>query len=851
MAFNAFRDPVAEAQRINAEKEAKELSSQMEKTSDDKGETEGGVENRISQQNLLLAYCDRLELDYYKSYTAGEQQEKYPKIILVDDMSLTAYGQSEQFKNTPHHIKKSRDEDAGKVYYSYEDLNIFMNSLDPLALSMLQPYIKFTKVYKGKEYVLDLEDANRATLRAFLSGKERGVGSIGHKKEVPGGFGIEKFDLEYLVNKESKYLFDLYKIHFEFFFGSMEDIQANLGTEDNKYSVLDVLIAFPDDVKKFQMAPGLVAETDVSNAYKVSVEIGYNIDGFEDIKDDKSKVMVKQEWYNILKRNNNIDFNKFRELIKKMRFKIDAQVYKWDPKFTEDGNIRFQFDLFGYERGLGSHPASNVLLDNSLLDDYVKLSKDVKNLTKEEAAKKDEKEKNDKAQKKVNVEKYKLKEIALKSPFYFSGFTGKNWEMQIDSAALTGGIDTFSFFGVDELTVKNNNVPPTDNVFVYDFASIMNKNSRGSELQVDIEKKGFIERFKDKRGRLFTDLNEDTVNIPYFYLGDLLKYISMVSSANLTQPVFMGANQTSPDSFLPPGSYVEFVLGKVAIYLPGISGSRRKKDISIGAIPVAWDLFLDWWYKKISSRPNLIYKLEEFLQDFIGYFFSEVLTTKDEFGLSDIEIGSHVTATLINHFNSNSQKKVSYYLYQNSLQDRYPMRFFIGNRRGMMKTCEFAVEDDQHLNSYMMASAVEGTLPDNNLQTQRAMYNVNIELFGNAIMQPGMLIEVVPTIIGAPLGNMNKFQSLYDLGIGGFYNIVSSKITLDQGTFNTSIHGKYYGKPMDGMRAHDEFYFSGMKPGLNETILNSELDPQTKVTKEDYARNDIKDWEAAQDSLQK
>lgn len=784
-------------------KEAK----QIEKSATDTGETTEGVENRTSQQNLLLAYCDKLELDYYKSYdklrrSAGIDEvdpPQYPRIVLVDDMSLTAYGQSEEFKNSPHNIKRARDEESGKVYYSYEDLNIFMNSLDPLALSMLQPYIKFTKWYKGKEYVLDLEDANRATLRAFLSGKEHGIGTIGHKKEVPGGFGIEKFDLEYLVNKESKYLFDLYKIHFEFFFGSMEDVQANLGTENNKYSVLDVLIAFPDDVKKFQMAPGLVAETDVSNAYKVSIEVGYNIEGFEEIKDDKRKVMVKQEWYNILKRNNNIDFNKFRELIKKMRFKIDAQVYKWNPKFTEDGNIRFQFDLFGYERGLGNHPTSNVLLDNALLDSYVKLSKDVKNLSKEEAAKKEEKEKNDTAQKKVNVEKYKLKEIALKSPFYFSGFTGKNWEMQIDSAALTGGIDTFSFFGVDDLTVKNNNVPMIDSVFVYDFASIMNKRSRGSELQVDIKKKKL-------RSSEYETRYAKTVNIPYFYLGDLLKYISMMASKNLTQQVYMGANQASPDSYLPQGSYVEFMLGKIAIYLPGISGQKRQKDINIGAIPIAWDLFLDWWYKKISSRPNLIYKLEEFLQDFIGYFFSEMLMTKDEFNLSDVEIGSHVTVTQTYIGDPKSPKKISYYLYQSNLQDRYPMRFYIGNRRGMMKSCEFAVEDDQHLNSYMMASAVEGTLPDNNLQTQRAMYNVNLELFGSAIMQPGMLIEVVPTIIGAPLDNINKLQSLYDLGIGGFYNVVSTKVSLDQGSFNTSVHGKYYGKTLDKLGPLKDFF---------------------------------------------
>jgi hypothetical protein len=633
------------------------------------------------------------------------------------------------------------------------------------------------------------------------------------------------------------------------FFGSMEDIRANLSASNDVYSPLDVLIAFPSEVGKFQMSPGQVSEQEVSNAYKVTIEVGYNIDSFSS---DGSVGQIRDAWYNILKRNNGIGFDKFADLMKKMRFRIEAQIYKWSPQVTENGNIKFQFDFFGYDRGIGSHPASNILMDNKLLDDFAKLEKTESEKVKDGMSKKEKADTEKKSGETIKSAQSNLKGIALRFPRTISTVMDNNWSFVIDgvgfgaaeSGGLLDGLDAINDLLRFTAKTEHFRAPLVESLVLYDYKSIMKDGGNSSTLIVNTEGKV---PSKVIPGRMVKGGLKDKIRIPYFYLGDLLNYFASMATTNLT--AFFQFKDSSDKSFLPQGSYVEIITGNIEIVIPGLFGEKRKKVINISALPIAWDVFLAWWYDKISSRPNLVYKLEEFLQDFFGYFFNSMLQSKDEFHLSDIEIGSHVITKKLNPEIPNSAQIVSYYLYQNNLQDRKPMRFFIGNRRGMMKSCNFSVEDDQHLNSYMMASAVEGSVPDNNLQIQRAMYNVDMELFGNAILQPGMLIEVVPTIVGAPLGSVGSFASLYDLGIGGFYNVVSTKIELDQGTFKTSIHGKYYGKPaisaeehFKDMESHRQFYFSRTGTGQDETIFNAQLDPQSDAALLDKKSESSGDW---------
>lgn len=800
------------------------------------------IDNRVNQQVILFSFIDELQNGYMRA-RKNQPQKKYgsrfekqtqkkkhknTSIVLKEDLTSLSKNTSMDAKNSPHNIKIQRDLDVGNIYYSLQDLNVFLNGLDPLILSMLQPYIRFTKEHKGKKYVLDLENANRASLRSFISGSRKGKGSIGSKREVPGGFGIKDFDLEYLVNKESKYLFNLYKMHVDFFFGSQEDMQANIGTVEDPYSPLDVLIAFPDDVKRFQMAPGMVSNNEVSNAYKVSIEVGYHVEPFAK-PENAGRVNVRDEIFKNFRRNNGIDFAKFKEIIHRLRFKIEGQVYKWDPKFDENGNINFGFDFFGYDRGVGASSSSNVLLLNSYLEDYKKLVSQENAVDRNGMSQKEKKESKDASDAKINKEKSNWKKISVRNPYSFISFAYGIRVMRIEKEFLSKSPSNITIFRKGLKDIRREYIvhdQGADFENLYDFKKIMNDSKRGRHITV--ERKGsFLRELGDD------EYLTDYVEIPYFFVGELLHYISWVASANLTEEI---ESDGSKQSFLPPGSFVEFVLGRIPISVStgfglsenkGVPVNKRKfLEVNIGAIPISWDLFLNWWHEKVNSSQNFMYKLEEFLQDFFGYFLGIVLQSKDEFHLSDVEIGTQVVmmdAETGKEPQPNKPKKLSYYIYENSFQDRSPLKFYIGNRRGMAKKFNFSVEDDQHLNSYMMATAVEGESPDNNLQTQRAMYNVDIELFGNTILQPGMMIEVVPTIVGSPLQKQNNFKNLYDLGIGGYYNVVSAKVSLKDGIFITNIHAKYYGKPFNKVEELKSLFFSALKQASARQKIKEDL----------------------------
>jgi hypothetical protein len=766
-------------------------------------ETKKFVENRINQQTLLWAFCDKLDQYYYQKY-AETFNEAYTNIYPIRDRDLG------EGADSPLSIMETRDKSVGITRYDKKDLNLFLNSLNPIALSMLQPYIHFSKpLTKDKTLVLNLEDANRAITKAFVAGHTMGKGTIGKPKESCGGFGIKSFDLEYLVNKESGYLFNLYKMHVEIFFGSLEDVIVNVGDYGHDYTPIDVLIASSEEISAYLLQNGTSDGSSTSTLHKVNIEIGYSVDDLESLHQPE-KNDVKREWFRLLARNNGIAFDKFKELIQKFRFKLEAHAYKWVWDVQENGNILLKIDYYGSDRGLGTHPASNILVSNRMVDELAAMTTPSPAQNKPEQTKQ-EKDKADKEKSaEVKTKRSEMRVMALQYPYTAIAVRNELLGLRVAAASLEGGSITDALsnvgiysYGAEPTLVR---IDLLHTLMLYDFKKVLNAETRNTSLIVNTRKStNWVDSAVDKMtitnwGSSPDPQYKDTAAIKFFYLGDLLSVFAKMATENFVyQNVIDKAKGSKTSSFLPYGSSVEFILGEIEITVPTGYMQTRKKRLSLGAVPISWDVFLDFWTKKVLANPNLVYKLEEFLQDFIGYFFKEVLQTKDAFNLDKIEIGCHVIARPLGSATYDSPVLVSYYLYQNSYTDHEPLKLFIGNSRGMMKSCKFAVEEDQYMASYQMAGAVEGEEEQNNLQVQRAIYNVNIELYGNTILQPGMLIEVVPSIVGADMEHDPSFKNLYDLGVGGLYNVVSTAVKLDamSGVFTTSLHAKYFGKPLN------------------------------------------------------
>jgi hypothetical protein len=68
-------------------------------------------------------------------------------------------------------------------------------------------------------------------------------------------------------------------------------------------------------------------------------------------------------------------------------------------------------------------------------------------------------------------------------------------------------------------------------------------------------------------------------------------------------------------------------------------------------------------------------------------------------------------------------------------------------------------------------------------------------MFGNAIISPGMTVEVIPSIVGVPFSDTPTMRNIYDLGIGGLFSVTGTKVQLTQNNFETTITTKWQSKP--------------------------------------------------------
>ena len=112
------------------------------------------------------------------------------------------------------------------------------------------------------------------------------------------------------------------------------------------------------------------------------------------------------------------------------------------------------------------------------------------------------------------------------------------------------------------------------------------------------------------------------------------------------------------------------------------------------------------------------------------------------------------------------------------------MHFTIGLDRGILKTAKFNKTDMQYIREarFFQNQGVDGLLQ------LAAVYSVDLKLFGNCLLYPGMEIFVNPFSLGGEqFMPQNKDSVANKLGLGGYHLVtrVSSEITA--GSFNTDV----------------------------------------------------------------
>ena len=114
--------------------------------------------------------------------------------------------------------------------------------------------------------------------------------------------------------------------------------------------------------------------------------------------------------------------------------------------------------------------------------------------------------------------------------------------------------------------------------------------------------------------------------------------------------------------------------------------------------------------------------------------------------------------------------------------------FFLGDERGLLRDVSFSRNDNPNFTAAQMLDANMG----NDNRILRAVYNANIDLYGNNIFVPGMTLYVNPSYPGMRLQD----PILLEIGLGGYYRIVEVTNKIQPGLYTTSLKTTWesYGK---------------------------------------------------------
>lgn len=110
--------------------------------------------------------------------------------------------------------------------------------------------------------------------------------------------------------------------------------------------------------------------------------------------------------------------------------------------------------------------------------------------------------------------------------------------------------------------------------------------------------------------------------------------------------------------------------------------------------------------------------------------------------------------------------------------------FFVGEEKGIVKEIKFSREDNARLDAHNIQVANNGNTSSSLI---RAVYNAEIDFFGNTIFTPGMVLFINPTYPGMKLND----PLLFDLGLGGYYMVLEVNSSIQNGRYETSVKTKW------------------------------------------------------------
>ena len=321
----------------------------------------------------------------------------------------------------------------------------------------------------------------------------------------------------------------------------------------------------------------------------------------------------------------------------------------------------------------------------------------------------------------------------------------------------------------------------------------------------------------------------DSTRISFFYFGDLIEI-----AAELIDDRRSRDKDTTPDT--------RILLGPVSFNVLGDDEVIETKYVNLANVPVALKSFEFWFNKNVVKRRINTWPLRSFIKSAVSELVlnalgedsreDEGLRRSNQVGLynlmmpgkgpgyaehrikpGDFDLDAIGQVEAYGSFPIGGPEKIKFRGYKHyllvygsteALSRRDPTdvpqdfadgiyHFSIGADSGLVKTINFTKTDVPSLKESRLTSqdTEEGQLRDK--------YNATLELIGSSpLFAPGQKLYINPSLAG--LGSVNSPNSVArQLGLGGYYDIVSVLSTIDTTGYRTTVEGVWtsFGKGED------------------------------------------------------
>lgn len=377
---------------------------------------------------------------------------------------------------------------------------------------------------------------------------------------------------------------------------------------------------------------------------------------------------------------------------------------------------------------------------------------------------------------------------------------------------------------------------------------VQEANNTEREKAIDALNKKFTEATSPKE--------DGKVRINFIYFGDIVNAaLSVIRDNN------QGVSEQTRTNKQDLKNNFRFLLGPIEMYDYQTEDTYIK---NLADVPISVDLFNAWFLKKV-IRPQLDkYLLRDFLRDIcaelitraispeclgpyskaiqnrvsfsvfnIGSAGADAFAPNGTFGNARFSINQNANYDFARLRSLNVDQTKQYFMIYiggfapHTLKGNYLddiekgiYHLYFGADKGIVKNIAFSKVDMQYLKEARIV---------NYTQTKKGdvffvePYNASIEMWGNSVYKPGMMLYIDPKSVGLPLSIPKNKR----IPLGGYYTIIKVKGHIKPGAFNTTLEVNWESSGEDEEQTHinQSVTFPFLAPGEPPPSIAIDVSP--------------------------